>query len=335
MHRAIIKQRVLNSAKSASYAIRRLLIDRAPPEACYLLAGMGRSGTTWLGSLINHKREYRVVFEPFYPHKVDAAKAFSYLGYVSPSNCDTVKFRAAKEILSGNVTGRWIDKENPGICYRKRLIKDIRCNLMLGWLQLKFRIPTIFIIRDPVSVALSWMKLGWGHEANENRSDFEIITKQQNLLRDFPLISDFLDNYRDLNRAEELVATWCILNHVALAQIDTSLTVILFYEALVSSPVEESKKVFDFLGEEMDASSLERVSRLPSSTDYNSSRGARQASQISSAEQRANLYQSERIERFLAHFRLNGLYDERGKLKAEPSVLQRSVLSDIRDGMVY
>ena len=44
----------------------RLHIDRnADPDACVLLVGSVRSGTTWLQEVINCRNEYRVLFEPF------------------------------------------------------------------------------------------------------------------------------------------------------------------------------------------------------------------------------------------------------------------------------
>lgn len=49
-----------------------------------LIAGTGRSGTTWLSGLVNHDRRYRDVFEPFNPGKVEAFRGFRSKQYLRP-----------------------------------------------------------------------------------------------------------------------------------------------------------------------------------------------------------------------------------------------------------
>ena len=37
------------------------------PSNTVLIAGSGRSGTTWLSEILNYNNDYRSIFEPFYP----------------------------------------------------------------------------------------------------------------------------------------------------------------------------------------------------------------------------------------------------------------------------
>ena len=43
-----------------------------------LLAGTGRSGTTWVEKVINHRNRFRVMFEPFHQKKVASISHWSY-----------------------------------------------------------------------------------------------------------------------------------------------------------------------------------------------------------------------------------------------------------------
>ena len=77
--------------------------------------------------------------------------------------------------------------------YRRRIIKDIRCNFMLGWLKrVANNAPIVLMIRHPLQIVSSWSRLGWGKEALGHRSDFDIITSQESLMNDFPIIRDVM-----------------------------------------------------------------------------------------------------------------------------------------------
>ena len=45
-------------------------LEKGDHRSSVFLAGSGRSGTTWLSEIINHRRGYRYVFEPFNPREV-------------------------------------------------------------------------------------------------------------------------------------------------------------------------------------------------------------------------------------------------------------------------
>jgi hypothetical protein len=175
------------------YWLRAPFIDVGRPEDVILVAGMGRSGTTWAANVINHDHTHRVLFEPFFPARVSDARGFQYIQYLHPLSRDTLLTKKARRILSGKARNVWIDKENRGLFYRRRIVKDIRCTLMLGWLRMIAGTPPIvLVVRHPLQVALSWMKLGWGSEALGNKTDFDHIVAQAELLRDYPVIAEAL-----------------------------------------------------------------------------------------------------------------------------------------------
>ncbi|HKX58690.1 MAG TPA: hypothetical protein VJN00_04895, partial [Steroidobacteraceae bacterium] len=54
----------------------------------FMVAGTGRSGTTWLAELICSQIPCRLMFEPFNPRKVSAYREFNYFQYMRPGEGD-------------------------------------------------------------------------------------------------------------------------------------------------------------------------------------------------------------------------------------------------------
>ena len=61
---------------------KTLLYDLGTLNDTIIVAGMGRSGTTWGVNIINHDNSYRVLFEPFSPASVVEAEEFEYVQYI-------------------------------------------------------------------------------------------------------------------------------------------------------------------------------------------------------------------------------------------------------------
>lgn len=210
-----------------------------------LVAGSGRSGTTWLSSLINHDDEYRFIFEPFQPAKVPECGTFLRKQYLRPEDDRPEYLEPAAGILSGKVRSRWADRFNRKFLARKRLVKDIRANLLLGWLRRHFpEMPTILILRHPCAVADSRLRLGWLDNLDET------MTQK-------PLVEDHLSPFEDdilaaKNPFERSIFLWCIENCVPLRQPGAEKLHVVFYENLVAEPERELASIFDFLGESFD-----------------------------------------------------------------------------------
>ena len=129
-----------------------------------LIAGSGRSGTTWLSEIINYRNEYRDIFEPFHP-KVNNKINFEHKFIAEHNNSENI-YKNVQKILQGKIRNYWTDKFNKKLIINKRLIKCIRANLFLKYVHRNFiEIPIIFIIRNPFAVVNSKMRLnkekGW------------------------------------------------------------------------------------------------------------------------------------------------------------------------------
>jgi hypothetical protein len=265
-HRTVLMQMQFDDLK---YALRSPFLDRGKPDDTILLIGMGRSGTTWIADIINHDRSCRVLFEPFFPALVPEARGFEYIQYMRPTDDDPALAAAAVRILAGRTRSRWVDRDNPGLFYRRRIIKDIRCNLMAGWLHAIFpRMPIVLVIRHPLQVAASWKKLGWGTEALGRRSDFAIITSQHRLLEDFPAIGTIAGQINPDEFVDNVIFLWGVFHLVPFRHLRQSEFHCLFYEYLLTRPEEECEKLFTYLGKPYSWNEVRDAVARQSSTNF-------------------------------------------------------------------
>jgi len=202
---------------------RRWQVDLARPENAIVIAGSGRSGTTWIGNVIAAATHSRTIFEPFLhneqrrlvlsshraEHQIDRQ---IYLSSAAEPDQTTRKF--IETVLSGRLRTSWTEQQSqPGI-YRSRVIKAIRANLMLGWLAREYpELKIIWIVRDPISVIQSQLrkvKQGWqfGWQPDYALSQPELMHRQ-------------LEPYRSRIESahsliEQLACKWCIETRIPL-----------------------------------------------------------------------------------------------------------------------
>ncbi len=53
---------------------KKPLIDFNDYRQTVFVSGVGRSGTTWVANIINYANDYRFMFEPFHPQRVDVVR---------------------------------------------------------------------------------------------------------------------------------------------------------------------------------------------------------------------------------------------------------------------
>ena len=210
------------------------------------LAGSGRSGTTWVSEIVNYRNEYRFVFEPFHPGKVRVCKNFRRKQYLRPDDRREEYLGPARTILTGGLRSTWTDRFNKKFVARRRLIKDIRANLLLGWMRANFPgMPMILLLRHPCAVAASRISLGW-------RDNLSETMEQGDLVEDFLLpVEAEIRTARDA--FERHVFSWCVENYVPLRQFGAGEIQLSFYENFLAHPEDEIPRLFNFLGEDFDA----------------------------------------------------------------------------------
>jgi hypothetical protein len=276
--------------------------------ACVLLAGGGRGGTTWVADIINYDNSYRFMFEPFYGARVKQSRAFGECQYLRPDNVDPMYVVPAQDIFSGRLRGGWVDAYNRVLRVDRRLVKDIRVNLLLGWIRAHFpAIPIILLMRHPCAVAYSRSKEQWTSDLESN------FLGQADLMEDFlkPFRSAFLKARGDFERH---IFSWCVENYVPLTQFSPGDIMVTTYEDLVISPKVEVKRLFDFLGKPYCDDALAYVGKPSSQSRWN--RFSQNASAIVSGESIVEAWRRyvspndvRRAVEILELFGLDGIYD--------------------------
>jgi hypothetical protein len=217
------------------------------------LAGSGRSGTTWVSEIINHRNEYRLIFEPFHP---GICKIFRRKQYLRPDDRSEEYLGPARKVLAGGIRSSWTDRFNRKFVAHRRLIKDIRANLLLCWMRENLPgMPIVLLLRHPCAVAASRLALGW-------RDGLPEMMEQEELVEDY--LSPMEAEIRAARNAfERHVFSWCIDNYVPLRQFAPGEIHLAFYENFIVHPEDEIRRLFTFLGEDFDRR-VYRVLRRPS-----------------------------------------------------------------------
>lgn len=226
-------------------------------ENTVFLAGSGRSGTTWVEEVLNRHGDHRVLFEPFFADRVPAARLFPRGLYLAPDEQDRPRHAAAERILTGRVHDRWIDHHNRAVLPKKRLVKDIRANLWLGWATRNWpQMPVVYLVRHPIAVAASALRLGWA-------DGLDLLLEQPKLI-DEHLTSAQVTTLRRLDDGlARFVARWCVENVVAFRTLGPDRAALIVYEELVERPNDEATRLLSAVGQTPDAA-LEQALAKPS-----------------------------------------------------------------------
>lgn len=215
-------------------------VKKIQPQSTFFLSGSGRSGTTWLANIIGSSPGVGIIFEPFDHRKVYEAKNFSLRDYLRPRENYPEKKAFVERVLRGNVHNAWIDRENKNFLIWKYLIKSIRANLMLAWIDYNFHCPIIYVIRHPCAVVLSRMKLNW-------EAHLDVFLRQEELIEDYlyefePLIR------KAQNPIQKHTIMWCVENLIPLIQLAQHDWILCTYEKLCNNTEEEIYRIFKKLG---------------------------------------------------------------------------------------
>jgi hypothetical protein len=297
-------------ARVAKVARRRLgvpVLRDEPPDhrAAVFVAGSGRSGTTWLSELLLSGTQRRYVFEPLSRHVPQTAVFHRDLVklYLRPDGEYPEHVAAMRDVLTGRVRSRWTERFNRRIVAEGRLVKEIRANLLLGWLQTNFpEMPIVLLLRHPCAVAASFVREGW-------------VGRLGDLLAQPDLVADHLTGTQvellaRLARGstfDRAIGLWCVETRVALRQARQGMF-ILCYESLSVEPEVAFGELLRWLGRE---GGSERVGgRL--TRDSTTTRGARAATIDRISDWRRALSRSEirRALEAVSAFELDLLYHE-------------------------
>jgi len=248
--------------------IKRHLLSKFPPillpnknRKDLIIAGSGRSGTTWLLNIVSSLPGYRVVFEPF--HEKRCKEFFNFLPprpYLRVNENNEKLKNYITNLLSKRIKNEFINSRNKRFITYQTIIKFIRANLVLDWIYHNFHIPIIFIIRHPCAVVHSFMKLKW----DDHLDDF---LRQEKLMQDHlaPYENLIWDIKKQNKRHKKYATMWAIENSIVLKSLYFKNWFFITYEELFLNRKIILNKLFQNLGYKY-TKKFEKVSYQKSST---------------------------------------------------------------------
>jgi hypothetical protein len=269
-----------------------------------MIAGTARSGTTWLGDIIASQFPCRVMFEPFHPGQVPQFRHFKYFQYMRPREENSALWSYCHQLFTGDIRNKWIDRQVEIIFPKYRLIKEIRANLFLKWIQMKFpEVPILFIMRHPCAVVSSRMDLSWATD-----EDIFLFMSQPNLVDDY--LIDYLDVIKGAKTPEEKHAViWCICNLVPIRQFRSSELHVIFYEKLSLDPASEIPKIFQLLKHDYENTVFDSA-RRPSVTSRPKSAVVSGTDQLNQWKTKLSREQIGKILSIVENFELGHIYND-------------------------
>ena len=217
-----------------------------------LLTGSPRSGTTWLGQLLEQYTSQKMVFEPL---SLTYCERFKNLGFSWRQHIpEDEKWDAAKvefeRLFLGEYLNPWmLSYTNPQNLDQSSffIFKFVRANLVLPWLIKEFSFATkpIHLVRHPFAVSASQIHLAWDKKSkNEvvlNKFDQQYQEKFQHLLD------------KEMTPMQHHVLRWCLDNVYLLNHPDRNEKwVTVFYEELFLNPEQEFERMIKEMGLKMD-----------------------------------------------------------------------------------
>ena len=233
---------------------RSLYRDRSNPSSTTFLLSSGRSGSTWLGSMLHSLPGTRMIFEPFHAEQGIPSLAAHRYEYVPPESDSAQLIADVRILLSQSTWNPWVEQFNPvgRFMYRRRLVKEVRINLLLPLLLRQLNeCRFLLLLRHPAAVVQSQVSGGWqlSPERLFQQADLDGLS----WLRDLQSIELSNDPF------ERNLVFWAIENRIALDAARTAGIPILFYEELCMEPAAHLARLEIFLGASFPASAKKGV----------------------------------------------------------------------------
>ena len=254
--RAALMERAVILARRAGRLLPRVYFDTdGDYRHTVLLVGSGRSGTSWVPDVLNYDHRYRYLYEPFHAKHVPMARHWLPRQYLRPGDDDPRFVQLATRIFSGQIRNAYADAYNRCVVAHRRLVKDTRLQLALGWVRHHFpAMPTIYLMRHPCAVVNSRMQLD-----RDSDLDRQLLSQPQ-------LMADHLEPFRAAMESaadafERHVFIWCAENYVPMRQLRDGDAHVIFYEDVCTDPQAQLRALWSYLGTPFDERALALVGK--------------------------------------------------------------------------
>ncbi|GGO18254.1 sulfotransferase domain-containing protein [Microbispora bryophytorum] len=235
-------------------------------EPPVLVTGLPRSGTSWVGRMLTASGRLVYVNEPLNPQRppgrspgvLDASVTHRFQ-YICPGNetpwlaafsrTVALRYNWLAEIRRNHGPGDLARMAKYGTAFttgrllaRRALLDDPFALLSAEWFAGRLGCRVVVVVRDPVSFAGSWRRLGW-------RVDVRELLGQPLLLRDHPYVAELgaLAGNRDVVTGAAMV--WKVARRVTdtVARRAAGIKVVR-YEDLCAAPLDGFRDLYDWCG---------------------------------------------------------------------------------------
>ena len=287
---------------------------RPPPERVGWLVGSGRSGTTWLASLLNADATMREMFEPVHRLHVPLMKGGADHPYFRPGELPAEWRTWQSEVFSGRHITKRTDRDNVGrnpAGAHKLLVKDVFATGLLSS-PASQGVSKVLVMRHPVAVALSKQAHRHWHWVWSTEEFLNHPTWRDGMLS--PWVDTLSKVNQEGSEMERLVAVWAVIQRISLMSLPADELPVIHYERAVQDPWGEVVALKKNRGwdELISASESEvmaaagRVSFVSKSADTNALPNPTRWMQSVEVEDRV------RAERLLDELGIAGWHDDRG-----------------------
>ena len=253
-------------------------------SAPVVVTGMARSGTSWVGKLLQASGELTYINEPLNPDHppgrspgvldapVPVERHYQYIGahnedgWLAPF-ADTLglRYRVVAELRHNRSAydlarmARYAGSFLAGrLLGRRALVDDPYALLSAGWLADRFGCRVVVVVRDPAAMVASWRRLGW-------TTDLDELLGQPDLVRDWlaPYRAELEAVAADPEDLPGRVGTlWRMLYLIAAEHERRHQNVrVVRYEDLAADPVPSFAELFGWLGLHFDRGAEQAVVR--------------------------------------------------------------------------
>ena len=241
------------------------------------ISGSGRSGTTWLLDSVAVANGLRTVFEPLHPLCGKPASAYSqrWLGAEDDApelatimssvfenrydslwtdyriRPDRLRADLSKPLIpeARRVAERWfklsqnIASLRPSKRFERPIVKEIRGNFLLSWLQALFQTRIVHVVRHPLAVILSKEKAGLDNW--DSVSELSSLREQAERVACDSVTRELLMRTPASHREAHCIL-WALENRVALNDLQSDRSTCVYYECIRNEP-QQWRRVIDVL----------------------------------------------------------------------------------------
>ncbi len=190
-----------------------------------------------MANIIAANPDGSVIFEPFDNRPVGLGNGRFFPLVIRGRRVASPIRSAAVDALAGRINTPWTNRLGHRVRAPRRVVKSIRANSMLAWIDRQFKPVILDMLRHPCSVVLSRMRLSWDTHIDE-------MLDQQALVDDYP--TPYLPLIQSARTPVQRQAImWCLENVVALNQMPEQTWTVVTYEQLVTNPDRQIRRVLN------------------------------------------------------------------------------------------